>query len=704
MFLLLGSNGWRRGCLPLGRCAAPQTWLDPRAGRTIRRGRIASARPFCGAAFPRPLPALLHHHRAPPALLCLREAATAQRAFEPAWHRRQRRARGWARTLTRLGAAANLLSGHHSAQPHQAMGRWQNGRSWEDGDGWRTVRHDRGGGRGGSRQRSGSNNRPDGSSSDLRQENRRLKDKLAAAERVQAMAHDKTPHPGAVERPREGDWLCSNLACGFGSNRHARLFCYKCAQPRALSFPSATGAGLAGTSLSTPSPTTTSLRPGQAPPSPAPPSVVLEQASPQERAKSLRSKLELLKSARSLFEGNPECSAQLQKCDDDIAEAQGLLAACVPVEVAVKSTIAPASQARSALHKAEAKLAKLEAQVIGAVAAYDAAAVEVEDCRQKLAAAEAATARAAASSLPHSDLVAAMARDPAAVWEAMLASIEVRTPGMPEGLLQHLRATTSALKQICAMLPEEPTVMPVVVPVDGKGHSAAPAGGTAQPAPPAPAPATPILQPASPQASGTSLSGQQPQIRHSAPTGHAGGTVAQPSMEELRARLREAQDRVEAQEVQLASFRTAAAAASPGSSGTASLQPSAPGIPSQFEVVAAAAAAAEAADLCREAEVAALVQPQPPPAEALVTVESPPAPLPAAAAPPLEGGPAESIDAEVITSIADVDASQPTAAGNPSDDIMGGASPHVVARKRAAEAIEEARGLAAKAKAKSKSQ
>ncbi len=421
---------------------------------------------------------------------------------------------------------------------------------------------------------------------------------------------------------------------------------------------------------------------------------------PQERAKSLRAKLERLKSARAVFEGSPECSSQLQKCDDDIAEAQALLAACVPVEVAVRSTIAPASHARSALQKAEAKLSKLEAQVVGAVAAYDAAAAEVEDCRHKLAAAEAATARAAASSLPHSDLVAAMARDPAAVWEAMLASIEVRTPGMPEGLLQHLRATTSALRQICALLPEEPTV----VSADGKGQLAAPAGGASQPAPAAPAPAMPNPQPATTSAPGTTLGGQQHQPRQEAAAAPVAGPVAQPSVEELHARLREAQERVEAQEAQLASLRAAAAAAPHGSMGATNLQPSAPGVPSQFEAVAAAAAAAEATDARREMETALQAQPQPPPTEVVATLEFPHAPSPAAAAAPLEGVSAAAADAEVPVPIVDADVPQPTAAGNPSDDAMGGASPHVVARKRAAEAIEEARGLAAKAKAKSKPQ
>ncbi len=43
-------------------------------------------------------------------------SSTAQRTGEPAWHRRQRRLRGQARTLLRVASATSLLADHHSAQ------------------------------------------------------------------------------------------------------------------------------------------------------------------------------------------------------------------------------------------------------------------------------------------------------------------------------------------------------------------------------------------------------------------------------------------------------------------------------------------------------------------------------------------------------------------------------------------------------------
>ncbi len=49
-------------------------------------------------------------------------AATAQRAGEPAWHRRQRRIRAQARVIARIAAAKSVLADHHSAQRRPSSG------------------------------------------------------------------------------------------------------------------------------------------------------------------------------------------------------------------------------------------------------------------------------------------------------------------------------------------------------------------------------------------------------------------------------------------------------------------------------------------------------------------------------------------------------------------------------------------------------
>ncbi len=59
--------------------------------------------------------------RVPPLRRSRRLGDTTQRAAEPAWHRRARRARGAARALLRVAAASRLLAGHHSAQRTPAV-------------------------------------------------------------------------------------------------------------------------------------------------------------------------------------------------------------------------------------------------------------------------------------------------------------------------------------------------------------------------------------------------------------------------------------------------------------------------------------------------------------------------------------------------------------------------------------------------------
>jgi hypothetical protein len=282
----------------------------------------------------------------------------------------------------------------------------------------------------------------------------------------------------------------------------------------------------------------------------------------------------------------------------------------------------------------------------------------------------------------------------------MLASIEVRTPGMPEGLLQHLRATTSALKQICALLPVEPTA----VLGTSAAQAVAPASGTSSSAPPVPAAAPSALQPSSPTVPGIGIGGQHLPPQQGAPAAHAGETAAQPSMEELQFKLRTAQERVQAQGLELASLRAAAATSTIGNAGTPGLQPSAPGIPSQFEVVAAAAAAAEAADLSRTSEATASAPPQPSttgPAVAADTAPNQPPQLPPA---PNASLPAVEEEACDLAPPSEDGTCQSNTQATPKDDDMGGGASNGMARKRAADALEAARGLAAKAKAKSKAQ
>ncbi len=438
----------------------------------------------------------------------LARAATAPRLSEPAWHRRARRRRGDARALLRVAAAARLVAAHHSHQPSVAapptvgMGRWNRGSTDGDYDhddnGWTTVRRNngarngggfgrgqsRGGGGGG-----GGRNGGGGSSSDnhLKEENSRLKAQLQAAQREREMATDQTRRPAARDsRPRPGDWLCAE--CGFSSNRPQRGWCYRCAQPKSGSFPpnskhvaaAADGANGDGAGVQAP--------------------------TPLASAKAIRAKLDTLVAARRDIASVPGCEVQVQRLDEDINGIREELAAQLPVEVAVKGTLGPVAQARAAVQKAESKLAKLEGQIVALMSAHAAASAELADQKERLSSAEAATARAATSALPQNELAAALAANPAAVWSALLASIQMRVPGMPAEVVEQLNATTNAMQRACALLPAHPTSTPQAAHGGAQPSAAAAAGAPpvhvaavpreeAQPPVPQPPP-QPLLDPA----------------------------------------------------------------------------------------------------------------------------------------------------------------------------------------------------------------
>ncbi len=122
------------------------------------------------------------------AFLCcsLARARTAQRAGEPAWHRRQRRARGNARALVRVAAAARLLEQHHSSQTRgYPMPNASKGKGANSGKGG-------GGGGGGGKSGNGVNG----------------------------------------SRAQPGDWACH--ICGVQANRDWRERCRNCSAYRSV--------------------------------------------------------------------------------------------------------------------------------------------------------------------------------------------------------------------------------------------------------------------------------------------------------------------------------------------------------------------------------------------------------------------------------------------------------------------------------------
>ncbi len=224
--------------------------------------------------------------------------------------------------------------------------------------------------------------------------------------------------------------------------------------------------------------------------------------SPQEAAKAVRGTIDRLLAAKAAIAGDPMCADNAKSLDLQIAAARMQLSAVLPVEVAVKGTIAPAAQARQAVTKAETKLARIESQVAALMASHEVAAQELAECRRILQEAEAATARAAAVALPRADVEAVLANDPGAVWAAMVSFIRARLPGMSPEFISHIGAATDVFQTACAHLPVAPAAPsgpsgltapphmevaakpPVVASANGIAPNANPHGALLQPSSP----------------------------------------------------------------------------------------------------------------------------------------------------------------------------------------------------------------------------
>ncbi len=793
-----GRNERRLGscCGFVARRAKEDWW--PFAGRTTTRGglcgrphlpppfrgdsRVGAVRP---ASFPR--------SRWPYfAQVLTWLGTTVQRGAEPAWHRRQRRRRGDARALLRVASASKLLAAHHSAQPqptaapHMARGRWS-----RHEDGWTSWEANRGRSqsRGRSARRGNDGTRSSDASTNYRKECERLQKELDSERKKndRGAAQARGPRPNAREGPpRDDDWLCG--ICGFKTNRTSRLACYRCAAVKGHSFPAgsvhvppgATAAahpGLAFTSSSTascitssPAPSSSAVPPGQAQTwttsfsaSPSAPVLVpgfagtpLASASfaptaaatpvaPQSAAgiKPLKGKLDALLEARVGLAANSHCSEALASIDIQIAKARAELASAQPLEIALKGTLGAVAAARHALQRAEAKASKLEQQVVSAVAAFDAATAEVQQCRKQLTEAEATTAKTASG---HVDLYQLFEVDPGAAWAAFRAAYEARCGAGAVGVTPVLRSRAAAafaeMQSVCALLPAQPpkpasTSSPTPsgnVPTDAINTQAADGtvnGGAAPPAVPAAAAAAAALDKSETPSSFPAVQG------NAVPTATVdAGAVAAAA---ITASL-ERQSRGIATQLGAGTAPGGAAVAAEGL-----LQPSSADVPSHFEAVAAAAKAAEAAQSFRpssESEPAELVPPlahderqafqaqlgaaerearsqaavaaytahykaqlahaaaaaalvQQPQSEAAAHGGAALVPIPA-----VDDGQPEQVGTHVAGHVGD-GGGGPTVPAPPAiDDSMGGAAVHQVVGKRGSEAIAAAKAIAARAKAK----
>jgi hypothetical protein len=191
-----------------------------------------------------------------------------------------------------------------------------------------------------------------------------------------------------------------------------------------------------------------------------------------EAVKALKGQLEALTSARAQVASNPLCGHVAAGLDQQIAGVRAQLAAAQPLEVALRGTLGGVTQARQSLARAEQKAAKLESQVVTALAAYDVAAAEVAECQKQLADAEAATARIAGGRFDPRLLLGA---HPGAALEvlseAAAARCTVGSNGVDSALASRVQAAFQEVLAVCRLLPAE---VPAKAEAEGAPHSGSP--------------------------------------------------------------------------------------------------------------------------------------------------------------------------------------------------------------------------------------
>ncbi len=392
-------------------------------------------------------------------------------------------------------------------------GRWA-----RDADGWNS-RRDRSSSRGRGRGRQWDEQRGgqwQDANQKLREQNQRLQQQLREARSLDGATAVSSPHPKAREGPqREGDWLC--VHCGFGTNRHARQQCYRCAAARSLSFPQgrtapaasgvvdfsmpnpAVGGNLGAAisiASSLPSPITS---PSSALPSAGPPTTPTTTTSTSaatstvgsaavagpvgvaaavgqapghiangstgsavpalvgpEAIKALKGQLDRLVSAKATIAADPLLGHVAAGLEHQIQGVRNQLASAQPLEVALRGTLGAVSAARQALTRAEQKASKLEAQVVAAVSAYDLASAEVQACQKALADAEAATARTAGGRFDPRLLIGSHPGAALAVLsEAAAARCVVGAAGVDAALAARVQAAFAEVQQVCRLLPAD---------------------------------------------------------------------------------------------------------------------------------------------------------------------------------------------------------------------------------------------------------
>ncbi len=148
--------------------------------------------------------------------------------------------------------------------------------------------------------------------------------------------------------------------------------------------------------------------------------------------------------------------------DAQINGVRTQLASAQPLEVALRGTLGPVAQARAALQRAEAKASKLEAHVVTAAAAHEGAMADVQSCQKQLAEAEATIAISAGGRFDPRLLIGAHPGAALTILsEAAAARCVVGSPGVDSALVARVQAAFSEVQAACRLLPADvPTPTP----------------------------------------------------------------------------------------------------------------------------------------------------------------------------------------------------------------------------------------------------
>ncbi len=426
-----------------------------------------------------------------------------------------------------MAQARHLLSTHHggggdsSTQNHLDMAR---GRWGQDSEGWRS-RQARNQSRGNEPTRRQLQDSADKQREEIKKLQQQLRDARGQHKRAEG-GDDVGPHPTAREGPaRHGDWEC--VHCHFKTNRYSREQCYRCAVSKTFSFPqrtaavaapavsySAVASGIGATPISlsaatsptsTTSSSTSSSSPSSAiaglpavsppPPAAAQPPISNPSVPPSpmqsngvtgpglpaivgpEGIKTLKGHLEKLTAARAHLASDPLLGHLAAGLEQQIQAVRNQLSSAQPLEVALRGTLGAVATARQSLARAEQKAAKLEAQVVSAVSAYESAAMEVQTCRKTLADAEAETARTAGGRFNPRLLIGAHPGAALAVLsEAAAARCVVGAAGVDASLAARVNAAFQEVQAVCRLLPAD---VPVPTPPTGPGAGVATAAAGA---------------------------------------------------------------------------------------------------------------------------------------------------------------------------------------------------------------------------------